>query len=86
VERKVASIGKFKLDWFFVKPPGVTDPDQKDQPHLFAPHFGRSLKPLNYSIEERISDHSPILVDLPLQEPPLPNPTTQKPKASVPRE
>lgn len=86
VERKVASIGKFKLDWFFVKPPGVTDPDQKDQPHLFAPHFGRTLKPLNYSIEERISDHSPILVDLPLQEPRLPDPTTQKPKASVPRE
>lgn len=71
VERKVASIGKFKLDWFFVKPPGLTDPDKVDQPHLFAPHFGRTLKPLNYSIEQRISDHSPILVDLPLQEPRL---------------
>jgi endonuclease/exonuclease/phosphatase family metal-dependent hydrolase len=69
VERKVASLGKFKLDWFFVKPPGLTDPDKKDQPHLFAPHFGRTLKPLNYSIEERISDHSPIIVDLPFQEP-----------------
>jgi endonuclease/exonuclease/phosphatase family metal-dependent hydrolase len=86
VERKVASIGKFKLDWFFVKPPGLTEPDPKDQPHLFAPHFGRTLKPLNYSIEDRISDHSPILVDLPLQEPTLPKPTTQKPKASVRRE
>ena len=71
VERKVASVGKFKLDWFFVKPPGVTDPDKKGQPHLFAPHFGRTLKSLNYSIEARISDHSPIMVDLPLQEPPL---------------
>ena len=69
VERKVASIGKFKLDWFFVKPPSLTDPNKKDQPHLFAPHFGRTLKPLNYSIEQRISDHSPITVDLPLQEP-----------------
>jgi endonuclease/exonuclease/phosphatase family metal-dependent hydrolase len=86
VERKVASIGKFKLDWFFVKPPGLTEPDPKDQPHLFAPHFGRTLKPLNYSIEDRISDHSPILVDLPLQEPTLPKPTTQKPKAAVRRE
>ncbi len=71
VERKVASIGKFKLDWFFVKPPRLTNPDQVAQPHLFAPHFGRTLKPLNYSIEQRISDHSPILVDLPLQEPRL---------------
>jgi endonuclease/exonuclease/phosphatase family metal-dependent hydrolase len=86
VERKVASIGKFKLDWFFVKPPGLTDPDKKDQPHLFAPHFGRTLKPLNYSIEERISDHSPILVDLPLQEPRVHKPVQHKPKASAPHE
>jgi exonuclease III len=69
VERKVGSLGKFKLDWFFVKPPGLTDPNKKDQPHVFAPHFGRTLKPLNYSIEQRISDHSPIIVDLPFQEP-----------------
>ena len=86
VERKVGSIGKFKLDWFFVKPPGVTDPDAKDQPHRFAPHFGRTLKPLNYSIEQRISDHSPILVDLPLQEPRLRNPVPQKSKPPRGRE
>jgi endonuclease/exonuclease/phosphatase family metal-dependent hydrolase len=78
VERKVASIGKFKLDWFFVKPPGLTDPDKKDQPHLFAPHFGRTLKPLNYSIESRISDHSPIMVDLPFGEPRLNESAAQK--------
>ena len=39
VERKVASIGKFKLDWFFVKPPALTDPNKKDQPHLFRSTF-----------------------------------------------
>ncbi|MGI8735572.1 MAG: alpha/beta family hydrolase [Pyrinomonadaceae bacterium] len=71
VERKVASLGKFKLDWFFIKPPSLSDPDDRTQPHLFAPHFGRTLKTLNYSIEDRISDHSPILVDLPFQEPRL---------------
>lgn len=71
VERTVGSIGKFKLDWFFVKPPRLANPDEKDQPHLFAPHFGRTLKPLNFSIERRISDHSPILVDLPFSEPRL---------------
>lgn len=78
VERKVGSIGKFKLDWFFVKPPALTDPDKEDQPHLFAPHFGRTLKPLNYSIEQRISDHSPITVDLPLQEPRIVEPLVRK--------
>ena len=78
VERKVGSIGKFKLDWFFVKPPALTDPDKKDQPHLFAPHFGRTLKSLNYSIEHRISDHSPIIVDLPLQEPRIVEPVVRK--------
>ena len=78
VERKVASIGKFKLDWFFVKPPGLTDPTKKDQPHVFAPHFGRTLKPLNYSIEQRISDHSTITVDLPFQEPQIAEPPQRK--------
>jgi exonuclease III len=78
VERKVGSIGKFKLDWFFVKPPALTDPNKKDQPHLFAPHFGRTLKSLNYSIEHRISDHSPITVDLPLREPRIVEPLVRK--------
>ncbi len=69
VERRIGAIGKMKLDWFFVKPPSLTDPDDKGQPHRFAPHFGRTLKTLNYSIEDRISDHSPMLVDLPFGEP-----------------
>lgn len=78
VERRVGSIGKFKLDWVFVKPPGLTDPSKKDQPHVFAPHFGRTLKALNYSIEHRISDHSPITVDLPLKEPRIVEPVVRK--------
>jgi hypothetical protein len=69
VERKLGSVGKMKLDWFFVKPPGLSDPNARDQPHRFAPHFGRTLKTLNYSIEDRISDHSPMVVDLPFNEP-----------------
>lgn len=69
VERTIGFVGRFKLDWIFVKPPGVTEPYDEDAPHLFAPHFGRTLKSLNDSIEDRISDHSPIVVDLPLEEP-----------------
>ncbi len=55
-----------KLDWIFVKPLGLTDPNDRDQPFRFAPQFGRTLKSLNYSLKDRISDHSPMIVDLPL--------------------
>jgi len=55
-----------KLDWIFVKPPGLTEPDDNKQSYLFAPRFGRTLKALNYSLKDRISDHSPLIVDLPL--------------------
>ena len=69
VERTISFVGKFKLDWIFVKPPALTEPYDKRQPHRFAPHFGRTLKSLNYALSDRISDHSPIMVDLPLGEP-----------------
>ena len=63
--------GKFKiemkLDWIFVKPLQLTDPNDRDQPFNFAPQFGRTLKTLNYSLKDRISDHNPLIVDLPLK-------------------
>jgi hypothetical protein len=71
VERTIAFVGKFKLDWIFVKPPSLTEPYSKDAPHKFAPHFGRTLKLVNEAPKERISDHAPIMVDLPISEPPL---------------
>ena len=57
---------EFKLDWIFVKPVGLSEPDDRDQPFNFAPAFGRTLKALNESIKDRISDHNPITADLPL--------------------
>ena len=69
VERTVAFVGKFKLDWIFVRPPALTRHDDDAQPHRFAPHFGLTLKSLNEALADRISDHSPITVDLPLDEP-----------------
>ena len=69
VERTIAFVGKFKLDWIFVKPVSLTDPYDKKQPHRFAPHFGRTLKTLNEGPKDRISDHAPVMVDLPLNEP-----------------
>ena len=67
--RTFGPIGKYKLDWIFVRPASLTDPHDRTQPYRFAPHFGRTLKDLNESIPDRISDHSPIIADLPLQEP-----------------
>jgi endonuclease/exonuclease/phosphatase family metal-dependent hydrolase len=71
VERTISFVGKFKLDWIFVTPVSLTDPDDEKQPHRFAPHFGRTLKTLNDGPKDRISDHAPLMVDLPLDEPRL---------------
>ena len=60
--KTIGPVGQYKLDWIFVRPAGVSG-------YRFAPHFGRTLRALNHSIPGRISDHSPITADLPLQEP-----------------
>lgn len=70
VTRPIKFVGKYKLDWIFVKPARLTKPTDRRQSYRFAPHFGRTLKALNKGIEGHISDHSPLLVDLPLGEPP----------------
>lgn len=59
---------ELKIDWLFVKPARLTDPDDLAQGYLFAPRFGRTLKALNYGVRDRISDHNPIVVDLPFVE------------------
>jgi endonuclease/exonuclease/phosphatase family metal-dependent hydrolase len=69
VGRNAAFVARFKLDWIFVRPPALAGPYDKEGPHRFAPHFGRTLKSLNNALPDRISDHSPIMVDLPLDEP-----------------
>ncbi len=69
VERTIGFVGKFKLDWIFVKPPALKSPYGEGQPYIFAPHFARTLKDLNRAVEDNISDHDPMIVDLPLNEP-----------------
>lgn len=69
LERPVKFFGKFKLDWIFVKPVHLFNPSNYQGSYLFAPHFGRTLTAVNAITENRISDHSPMIVDLPLAEP-----------------
>ncbi len=68
VERSFGPIGKLKLDWIFVKP-YVNGPRIDESHYRFAPHRGRTLEEVNYSVKGRISDHNPISVDLPFDEP-----------------
>ncbi|MFZ1049682.1 MAG: endonuclease/exonuclease/phosphatase family protein [Candidatus Sulfotelmatobacter sp.] len=61
-------VGRFKLDWIFVKP-FIDDPRRVEQSYRFAPHFPVTMRDLNESVKDRISDHPPMTVDLPLTEP-----------------
>ncbi len=63
-------MGRFKLDWFFVKP-FIQNPRLNGQSDTFAPHFPETMRELNESVDGRISDHPPITVDLPLVGPTL---------------
>lgn len=64
--KKYGPIGEYKLDWIFVKPAKLADSPDASKTYAFTPCFGRTLTELNHSIPDRISDHNPITVDLPL--------------------
>lgn len=71
VKRPIKFVGKYKLDWIFVKPANLKKPTDEKGSYCFAPHFGRTFAEVNEIVKERISDHRPMIVDLPLLEPPL---------------
>jgi endonuclease/exonuclease/phosphatase family metal-dependent hydrolase len=66
-ERTIGAKGKFKLDWIFVKS-YLHEPRDEHGPYVFAPHVPQTMFDVNYAFPERISDHTPISVDLPLAE------------------
>ncbi len=66
-------VGQFKLDWIFVKP-FVDDPRRAKQSFRFAPHFPVTMRELNEAVADRISDHPPMTVDLPLTDPVIDSP------------
>ena len=71
VTRPIKFVGKYKLDWIFVKPADLKKPDDDKGSYRFAPHFGRTFAEVNEIVPDRLSDHRPLIVDLPLAEPSL---------------
>ncbi len=61
-------VGRYKLDWILVKA-YARSPNGPAESFRFAPHYGVAMQELNESAPDRISDHCPITVDLPLGEP-----------------
>ncbi len=72
VERTIGPAGKLKLDWILVKS-YIENARDTSQTYRFAPHFARTMEAINYSLDERLSDHNPISIDLPFGEPDIEN-------------
>jgi hypothetical protein len=59
-------VGRYKIDWFFVKPAAPKQIPGDSEDSAFMPHWGRTLQLVNDAMEPRISDHCPITITLPL--------------------
>ena len=66
------AIGKYKLDWMIVK--GFNGLSEDSTVYRFAPHFARTHGEINKAAKklwgDRLSDHDPLSLDLPFNEPP----------------
>jgi hypothetical protein len=69
--RTFGAVGKFKLDWIFVKD-HLGDDAKSANSYRFAPGFARSMNGVNEALEDPLSDHCPISADFPLTRPALP--------------
>jgi endonuclease/exonuclease/phosphatase family metal-dependent hydrolase len=69
--RTLAAVGKFRLDWIFVKGFLKDDPKEADS-YRFAPAFARTMNEANQALNEPLSDHAAISVDLPITQSALP--------------
>jgi hypothetical protein len=68
LERRFGPVGRYKLDWIFVRPARL-DKGESHEFSAFSCYRGRTLHALNHALPDRISDHNPITVDLPLTGP-----------------
>ena len=69
--RTLGAVGKFRLDWIFVKSYLKDDPEAADS-YRFAPAFARTMNETNEALDPRLSDHAAISVDLPITQPAMP--------------
>lgn len=74
VPRPIGPVGRTRLDWIFVKYPAY----MKDSYQL-APHFGETLETFDTAIASPLSDHRPIVADLPFKEPAIRSPKSLLP-------
>jgi hypothetical protein len=58
-------VGKFRLDWIFVKAYLKDDPKSAES-YRFAPRFARTMNEANQAFADPLSDHAAISVDLPI--------------------
>ena len=63
--RTLGVVGKYRLDWIFVKAYLKDDPKSADS-YRFAPHFARTMNEANDAFDDPLSDHAAISVDLPI--------------------
>jgi hypothetical protein len=63
--RTLGVVGKYRLDWIFVKAYLKDDPKSADS-YRFAPHFARTMNEANNAFNDPLSDHAAISVDLPI--------------------
>ena len=71
--RTFGAKGKFRLDWIFVKAYLKDDAGAADS-YRFAPGFARTMDDANAVLDDPLSDHAAISVDLPLVRPASPGP------------
>lgn len=69
--RTLGAKGKFKLDWIFAKSYLKEDPRTADS-YRFAPGLARTMDDSNEALNEPLSDHAAISIDLPITRPALP--------------
>jgi endonuclease/exonuclease/phosphatase family metal-dependent hydrolase len=59
-------VGRYKLDWFFVKP-YIPRPRGDGMSYQFAPHYALTMRELNNTVPDGVSDHAPITTDYPFR-------------------
>jgi len=66
--RTLGIVGKYRLDWIFVKAYLKDNPKSADS-YRFAPRFARTMNEANQAFDDPLSDHAAISVDLPITQP-----------------